>query len=122
MFERDSKEIVHARHNLLAEQVHLRLQQHTLHMQFQCAQAETASKEAVGWASSAISEEYPSESKSALEAQKYMHREDDAMHRDEVVLYKQAWEDAEQVQMLCNHELVTITKEKSELILHKPRF
>ena len=49
MFERDSKVVAHARHDLLAEQeaMNLRLQQHTLHMQSQIAQAGKTVKEAI---------------------------------------------------------------------------
>ena len=82
MFERDSKVVAHARHDLLAEQeaMNLRLQQHTLQMQFQIAPAEKAFREAISWATGVISDDYSTELKNALDAQKCMHRENDVRH------------------------------------------
>ena len=92
MFERDSKEAVLARFIFIAEQkaMGLRLQQHTLQMRLQIAHAENASREVARWAITEISDEYSTELKSALDAQKFMIRENDDMHREELEVYKQA--------------------------------
>ena len=43
------------------------------------------------------------------------------MPKEELALYKQAWEDAGQVEVLCNHEMVALADQRFELIVHEAK-
>ena len=43
------------------------------------------------------------------------------MQKEELALYKQAREDAEQVQVLCTHGMVVVADQRFELIVHKAK-
>ena len=58
-----------------------RLQQHTFQMQLRVAHAEAASQEAITWATDVIADAYSTELENALDAQKLMFKENDAIQR-----------------------------------------
>ena len=75
--EKASKEVALARRNLLAEReaMRRRLELHAQHMWFQITLAENTSSEVARWAITETSDQYSTELKRALEAQKNLYRE-----------------------------------------------
>ena len=121
--ERDTKIISIAHRNLMAEQDAMdhRLQLHTSQMRLQVERAEAASREAINVATDAIAGEYSAELRYALEAQKFMFKENDAMQREELEVYREAWGEYEQLQVLCQREVGAIAVERSELASQKAK-
>ena len=99
LVERDTKIVSFAHRSLMAEQdaMDRRLQLHIRQMRLQFADAEAASREATNVATDVIAGEYSSELRSALDAQKFMFKENDAMQREELEVYREAWREYEQL-------------------------
>ena len=123
VIERDTKIVSIAHRNLVAEQAAMnhRLQLHTYQMRLRVAHAEAASREATNVATDVIAGEYSSELRSALDAQKFMFKENDAMQMEELEVYREAWREYEQLQVLCHQEVGIIAVERSELAAHMAR-
>ena len=98
-----------------------RLQLHTREMRLHVERAESASREAINVATDAIAGEYSAELRYALEAQKFMFKENDAMQREELEVYREAWGEYEQLQVLCQQEVGAIAVERSELASQKAK-
>ena len=98
-----------------------RLQLHTLEMRLHVERAESAFREAINVATDAIAGEYSAELRYALEAQKFMFKENDAMQREELGVYREAWGECEQFQVLCQREVGAIAVERSELALQRAK-
>ena len=54
-----------------------------------------------------------------MDAQKFMSRENDAVQREEMEVYREAWWEYEQLQVLCRREVGVIAVERSELASQK---
>ena len=122
--ERDTKIVDIAHRSLVAEQdaMDQQIQLHTQQLRLHVARAEAASREGTNVATDDIAGESSAELRSALEAQKFMFNENDAMKSKELELYREAWREYEQLQVLCHQEVGTIAVERFELAAQMARF
>ena len=70
--------------------MHQRYQQLSAQTRLEVLNAEAASEKAVNWATAVIEEQHSSELQFALNAQKYMFKEYDAMQRQKMDVYHEA--------------------------------
>ena len=71
--------------------MHQRYQQLSAQTHLEILNAEAASEQAINWATAVIEEQHSLEFQFALNAPKYMFREYDAMHQQQIGVYREAW-------------------------------
>ena len=108
---------------MLAEQdaMNLRLQRQTAIQQQSIVHAEQEAEKVIYWATSAINQRYAGELRSALEAQERKYIEYDEMQQQKLTVYREALSEYEDLRVLCEHEVESVSAEMTELAIQRTK-